>query len=394
MVNLFRKEIDVNKYIIVDYYLSSKTTLRDACWNLAIGQSVGNPNVRNEWETDELFEHHSCIIMDEENKLDKKKYGRVKIGFPLVNINLKEDGISQLLCHIMGGQLDIGNIEKCIIEDIYFPSKALSYFKGPHYGIKGIRDYVEVYDKPILGGIIKPKVGVSPNVLLDMVKELVKGGVNFIKEDEIMANPICCPLKERVPLIMDYLHDKNIIYAVCINGDYPYIIERAEMVNHYGGNAVHINFWSGFGTYKSIRELNLPLFLFFQKSGDKILTYEKHDFHISWDVICKIAGIIGVDFIHAGMWGGYSHDKISILSKTLEILRENEVMPSLSCGMHAGLIKAINTRFGVDYMANVGGAIHGHPGGTKSGVLALRQAIDNDHGKEYEQSLDIWGLVK
>ena len=57
-------------------------------------------------------------------------------------------------------------------------------------------------------------------------------------------------------------------------------------------------------------------------------------------------------------------------------------MPSLSCGMHAGLIEAINMRFGVDYMANVGGSIHGHPGGTKNGVLALRQAIDKNHGKE------------
>ena len=173
---------------------------------------------------------------------------------------------------------------------------------------------------------------------------------------KLMANPICCLLKERLPLIMDYLHDKNIIYAVCINGDYPYFIERAEMVNNNGGNAIHINFWSEFGSYKSIRELDLPLFLFFQKSGDKILTNKKHDFHISWDVICKIAGTIGVDFIHAGMWGGYSHDKSTNPSETLKILRQSKVMPSLSCGMHAGLIEAINMRFGVDYLANVGGS--------------------------------------
>ena len=47
---IFRKkeEIDLEKYVVVSYLLKSATTLRDAAWNLAIGQSVGNPNVRNE----------------------------------------------------------------------------------------------------------------------------------------------------------------------------------------------------------------------------------------------------------------------------------------------------------------------------------------------------------
>ena len=66
-------ELDVSKYILCDYYLSSKTTLRDAAWALSIGQSVGNPNVRNHWETDELFENHSCLIIEEEERLNTGK---------------------------------------------------------------------------------------------------------------------------------------------------------------------------------------------------------------------------------------------------------------------------------------------------------------------------------
>ena len=111
-MNIFQTEVDPEKYIVVSYFLSSKTTLRDACWNLAIGQSVGNPNVRNNWETDELYENHSCIILEDENALRKSNFGKVKIAFPVCNINIREDGISQLLCHVMGGQLDIDNIEK------------------------------------------------------------------------------------------------------------------------------------------------------------------------------------------------------------------------------------------------------------------------------------------
>ena len=102
---------------------------------------------------------------------------------------------------------------------------------------------------------------------------------------------------------------------------------------------------------------------------------------------------MGVDFIHAGMWGGYMDENENDLSETLDVLRKYNVLPSLSCGMHAGLIEFINKRFGVDYMANVGGAIHSHPGGSLSGVKALRQAIDGNYKVEYYQSIDKWGKI-
>ena len=61
MISIFCKEeeIDSRNYFIVDYYLEAKTSLREAAWNLAIGQSIGNPNNRSVWETDEMFLNHS-----------------------------------------------------------------------------------------------------------------------------------------------------------------------------------------------------------------------------------------------------------------------------------------------------------------------------------------------
>jgi ribulose-bisphosphate carboxylase large chain len=165
-------------------------------------------------------------------------------------------------------------------------------------------------------------------------------------------------------------------------------------VYELGANAIHINFWSGLGVYKSIRELDLPIFIHFQKSGDKVLTNKSHDYHISWDVICDLAGLMGVDFIHAGMWGGYMSDSEGELNNTLNILHNRNVMPALSCGMHAGLIEATNKRFGLNYMANIGGAIHGHPNGSKSGAIAIRQSIDKNYGNEYYTAIEKWGLVE
>lgn len=383
-----------DRYIVVSYFLQSAKSLRDAAWNIATGQSFGNPSVRSVWETEALYEQHSCVILADEKSLVRKKKGKVDIAFPMSNIDLDGDGITQLLVHIMGGQLDIDTILACHILDIKLPKCASGYFMKPKFGIQGIRQYTKISDRPILGAIVKPKIGVNVDILLDIVKELVDGGVNFIKEDEIMANPDICPINKRVPIIAKYLQDKNVVFAHCINGDYPDVVDRVKFVAENGGNAVHINFWAGMGIYKSVRKMDLPLFLFFQKSGDKILTNKQHNFHIEWSVICKLAGLMGVDFIHAGMWGGYSNDDEADLRQNLKILQSADVMPSLSCGMHPGLVEAIRSRFGDDLMLNVGGAIHGHSGGTLAGCKAMRQAIDRSYGQEYNQAIEKWGLIE
>jgi ribulose-bisphosphate carboxylase large chain len=333
--------------------------------------------------------------LGDEAHLQSKKEGIVEVAFPVANTDFKHDGISHLLCQIMGGQLDIDIITKCHVLDLKIP-KAIEqeYFLGPQFGIDGIRKFVGIEDKPLLGGIVKPKIGVTPPVLLEMVKQMVEGGINFIKEDEIMSNPAICPIEERVPLIMDYLKDKNVIYSVCINADPPYLLERAKLVHKLGGNSIHVNFWSGLGCYRALRELELPLFIHFQKSGDKILTGKNHDFHIEWDVVCDLAGLMGVDFIHAGMWGGYLSDNEEELAHTLTVLQDRGVMPALSCGMHPGLVQAINKRFGIDYMANVGGALHGHPAGTQAGTRAMRSAIDDKTSAEYTAAIEKWGLTE
>jgi ribulose-bisphosphate carboxylase large chain len=392
-MNIFKtpSQIDKDKYFIVKYFLGSTKNLKDAAWQLAIGQSVGNPNVRNRWESDELFKSHSCLVLGSETKLSQIKEGIVKIAFPVINIDFETDGIAHLLVNIMGGQLDIQTITKCHVLDIQFPQSVHDKFLGPKFGIKGIRKFTGVKDKPLLGAIVKPKTGINAQTLLKMVQELVEGGVNFIKEDEILSNPSFCPIEERVPLIMNYLKDKNVIYSVSIHSDPHEIINRVKKVYELGGNSVHVNFWCGMGIYKTIRELDLPLFIHFQKSGDKILTNRNHDFYIDWTVICKLAGMMGVDFIHAGMIGGYYKWDESEVLDSIEELYKHEVMPALSCGFHPGLTSFVSKKVGNNFMANVGGAIHGHPQGTLAGAKAMRQSLDKNYNVEYYQAIDKWG---
>ncbi len=397
MFNIFTNEYDRSKYFVVKYFLRGRTNLREACWNLAIGQSIGNPNNRSIWETEKMFVDHSCLISAEEDFLKSVNEGVVEIAFPLENINLEEDGISQILCHIAGGQADILEIEMCHILDIELPTEVNSKFAlKPSFGIDGFRRFNGIYDKPFFGGIIKPKVGMSPDVLLEAVKEMVYGGVNFIKEDELLGNPNHCPLEKRVPLITNWLQNNapNVIYTFCINGDSPYALQRANFVAQEGGNGIHINVWSGLGVYRAIRKQNPNIWIHFQKSGDKFFTDRRAPFHIYWPVICKIAGWSGCDSIHAGMIGGYMNQDDQELIDALKVLWEYNIVPALSCGMHPGLIDYINSLLNsTDWMANVGGAMHGHPMGTLAGGLAMRQAIDGRHTeKEYLAAIEKWGL--
>jgi len=399
MINIFRgsKEKQSKKffenYYIATYYLKSTTNLRDAAWNLAIGQSVGNPHQRSEFETDELFEKHSCLVLADEKELSELKEGKIDIAFPEVNINFKTDGISQMLVQTMGGQCDIDIIKSCILEDLALTPNMRSCLLGPIIGLKEMKEFCGVPEnKPLFGGIVKPKVGLSPEKHLELVKLLIDGGCNFIKEDEILSDPAHCPIEKRVPLVMDYIRSTGakVFYCVSINSDPAYILERVKLVHKLGGNGVHVNFHCGLGVYKSIRELNLPILVHYQKSGDKV--FNTGPYCISEHVEFMLAGMSGCGTLHAGMIGGYLDDETERTKKIITELNELNCVPALSCGMHPGLIDHIQSIVGHgNWMANVGGALTGHPMGTLAGVKAMRQAIDKNYGPEYDAAIKQWG---
>jgi ribulose-bisphosphate carboxylase large chain len=394
-MNLFIDEnsLDKERYFVVTYQVKSNKNLRDVAWNIAIGQSVGNPNVRNRWETEDLFVNHSCMILGDENELKQQTSGVVKIAFPIINTDWETDGISHLLCQVIGGHVDIDLVNYCRVTKIDLPDSVKKHFLGPKYGITGMRKFTGQYNKPLFGGIIKPKTGISPSTLLDMVKELVDGGVDFIKEDEIMSNPCFCPLEKRVELVSNYLRSqsRNVVFCHTINCDPHILADRVKKVHSLGGNGVHINVWSGYGAYNSIRKLDLPIYLHFQSSGAKVVTNPNNPFSVSWSVICQLANMMGVDTIQTGMVGGYSNDNPEEILECIQILREGNTVPALSCGLHPGLVDKITSLVGTDYLGNAGGAIHGHPNGTLSGAKAMRQAIDGNPGEEYIQAIAKWG---
>jgi ribulose-bisphosphate carboxylase large chain len=370
-------EIDPDKYILAKYLVSADT-LENAAWAIAVGQSIGNPYIRNSWESSDLIKTHGCVILDNKDELSKLNTGTITIGFPIVNFNFEEDGINHLLCQLMGGHTDINEIYSCRLIELKFPDELLNKFKKPKFGITGIRDYLGQYNKPIAGSIVKPKIGFTKQQYSDIISILIDAGIDFIKEDEIISNPTYFSLRDRVEIVSNLLAKKNhkMIFCHTINSDPHNLLEKVKTVHESGGNGVHLNVLGGMGIYNSVRQLDLPIFMHFQSSGVKLISDIGNKYSISLQVICQLASLIGVDTFQVGMIGGYSNDDESVVLESIDELRSNNTLPALSCGLHPGLIEPLNNKLGVDYLANSGGAIHGHPEGSYVGAKQLRTTID------------------
>ena len=386
-------ELNEEDYIVVEYKLSSKTNLREAAYNLAVGQTIGNPSLRNEFETPELVRDYCAKIYCEDYD---SAQGTSTIFFPKRNWNPVEDGIPGLLVQIFGGQVDIDVIQSCEIVSLRIPNSHLLAFKGPKFGISGIKDYCSVnQSSPLFGGIVKPKIGMSPEGHLEIVKRLVDGGCNFIKEDEILSQQSWCDINKRTELVMNYIRDtgSKTFYCVSLQSKSSSILKKLpELVSNYGCNGVHVNFHAGFGVYQELRDLNLPVIIHYQKSGDRLLSHQTHAFRISEHVLFYLASISGCDTLHAGMIGGYLNSDEESLKKSIDMLVKNNSVPALSCGMHPGLVEFIINNLGhSNWMANVGGALMSHPMGTLSGVTAMKQAVTMNYGTEYYEAIKKWG---
>lgn len=381
---------------IVKYYLKSQTNLFDAAKAIALGQSVGNPEKRSEFETNELFETYCAKIVEDDCDNLSLKEGMVSIFYPDVNFNYIEDGITHFLTTVMGGQMDIDLILKCRIESIEFSENFKNVFNGPNIGLKEIKKFCEVTDdKPLFGGIIKPKIGLNVNDYVEVFKIYADNGCNFIKEDEILSNQSFCSLRNRVEKIGNYIRSKNlkVVYSVSVTCDPKYLQDRVNSIYNLGVNSVHINIHNGYGAYKLVKDMNLPIYLHYQKSGDKILSDKNHNFSINESVLFEIASRCGCSTLHAGMIGGYLSSDSDNLKKIITKLVSLNSVSALSCGMHPGLIEYIKSELGhCNWMANVGGAISSHPMGSAAGVKAMVQSINKDYNTEYKKAIEVWGL--
>ena len=73
----------------------------------------------------------------------------------------------------------------------------LSFWRGPRFGIDGLRKVVGSFGRPLLCGVLKP-LGRTPRELAQLAHQFVEGGVDLIKDDQGLVDQHWAPFEERV----------------------------------------------------------------------------------------------------------------------------------------------------------------------------------------------------
>lgn len=309
----------------------------------------------------------------------------VKIAYP---IELFEyNNMSNILSSVAGNIFGLRTIKNLRLKDIKLPSKLIKSFKGPKFSIEGIRKLMKVYDRPFVGTIIKPKLGLKTVDHARVAYEAWVGGCDIVKDDENLSSQKFNQFEERVTKTLekrdkaeDETEEKK-VYMANVTAETIEMVRRAEYVLAQGGEYVMVDILTcGFSALQTLRERDFDLVIHGHRAGHAAFTKDpKHG--ISMRVIAKVSRIIGVDQLHVGTVVGKMFETKEEVSENIEALKMemDGLKPSLpvaSGGLHPGMVPALIEFFGKDFVIQAGGGIHGHRNGTSAGAAAMRQAVD------------------
>lgn len=323
--------------------------------------------------------------------------------------------IPQYLSVVAGNLFGLSKIAAVRLLDVEF-SRDIVPFKGPKYGIEGVRKLVGSEDRPHVGTIIKPKVGLNPKDTAEVAYEAAIGGVDLIKDDETLTDQKFCPLHERLPLIMEKLDQvksetgRTVLYAVNISTAGDRILERAREAVRAGANMLMIDVLvCGFDAIRVVAEdtgIGLPIHV--HRTMHAAMTRNR-EHGIAMRPFCRMVRMLGGDQLHTGTVSGkMEHDVSELMGDNLSLTEPffdlKPVFPVASGGLHPGGVDKEVRLLGRDIILQAGGGIHGHPDGTRAGATAMRQAVDaaiagitptvyaEDH-PELKRALDKWGIA-
>jgi len=212
-------------YIVTKYYVETDLPIKEAAGAIAAEQSTGT------WtEVSTLKEGDPAHRLD--GSVLKAEGTTVEIGFP---VELFEPGnIPQYLSVIAGNLFGLGALKNIRLVDVEFPDKLVKAHSGPRYGIREARNILGVHERPLVGTIIKPKVGLDPKQTAQVAYNAAMGGLDLIKDDETLTDQRFCPLEERLARVMDMLEKaekqtgQKVFYAVNVTTGAAQIVVRAH----------------------------------------------------------------------------------------------------------------------------------------------------------------------
>jgi ribulose-bisphosphate carboxylase large chain len=321
----------------------------------------------------------------------------IRIAYP--GELFEKGNIPQILSSVAGNVFGMKSVKNLKLMDISFPPGLVKSFPGPAYGIPGVRKVLGVRERPLLGTIVKPKLGLRATDHSRVAYDAWLGGCDIVKDDENLTSQGFNPFRERVMKTLE-MRDRaeqetgeRKAYMPNVTAESREMLRRAEFVQEHGGRYVMLDILtSGFSGLQSLREAGFRLIIHAHRAMHAAFTRNpKHG--ISMLVLAKLARLAGVDQIHIGtivgkMEGGREEvqdveDDIedSFVAEDGHVLAQKwyglkPVFAVASGGLHPGHVPKLVEYLGKDIIIQMGGGIHGHPKGTKAGAMAARQAVD------------------
>ena len=289
-----------------------------------------------------------------------------------------------LVSTIQGNLYELAQFSGLKLMDLRLPASFSDSFRGPNFGVEGCRKLMGVDAGPMIGTIIKPSIGMSPKQTADLVKELVEAGVDFIKDDELMANPPHSPFNERVDAIMPVILQhaartgKKVMYAFNISDEMDAMHQHYDKIVISGGTCAMISINSvGLSGVKQICDRG-ELAIHAHRNGWGMLNRHPMlgvDFN-AYQTLWRLAGVdqIHVNGIDNKFWEPDDSVVRSIEACRKPLLGGMSVLPVVSSGQWGGqACETYQCTRTTDLLYMAGGGIMAHPEGPAAGVRSLRK---------------------
>lgn len=328
----------------------------------------------------------------------------------------EEGSIANLTASIIGNVFGFKAVKALRLEDMYFPPAYLKTYQGPATGIVVERERLDKFGRPLLGATTKPKLGLSGKNYGRVVYEALKGGLDFVKDDENINSQPFMKWRDRYLYVMEAVNKASAAtgevkghYLNVTAGTMDEMIARAEFAKELGSVIIMIDLIVGYTAIQTMAKwcYDNDMILHLHRAGHGTYTRQKNH-GISFRVISKWMRMAGVDHIHAGTVVGKLEGDPNMIQGFYNVLREprieknlpqglffdmdwaslKKVMPVASGGIHAGQMHQLLNYLGEDVVLQFGGGTIGHPDGIEAGATANRVAVEvmiqaRNEGRDY-----------
>lgn len=321
---------------------------------------------------------------------------RFTIRYPLHNVS---PDFSSILTTTFG-KLSLDDSIRLI--DLTLPETLAPDFKGAKFGVDGIRELLGVHDRPLVMSIFKGVIGRDLTFLEQQLRDQFAGGIDIVKDDEILYDNPLTPSLERARIGADVIQahfettGKRVLYAITLSGPVFGLRDQARRLIEAGATALLFNVYTyGLDALRELAndpDIRVPILAHPAFAG-ALTGSIRHSL-----LLGKLPRLAGADLtLFPSPYGSLAtprDEAFAIRDHSAEPHWSKPILPVPSAGIHPGLVKDIIRDFGTDVVINAGGGIHGHPDGAVAGARAFRQAIDHVLGQTEGQSDELDTALK